>query len=241
VNVSVVVPAHNEEKLLGESLSRIRAAMRAFEQAGWSAELIVCDNNSTDRTTALAAAAGARVVFEPINQISRARNTGAAIATGDWLVFIDADSYPSPELLADVVQAVQRGDVVAGGATVEIDTDRAALRAVAVVWNLFSRLTRWAAGSFIFCEAATFRQIGGFSQSLYVGEEIDLFRRLKRVARRLHRRIVILYRHPLQTSGRKADLYSTREALLFNLNVLRTAGRALRDPKSAHMWYDGRR
>ena len=241
MNVSVVVPAHNEEKLLGESLGRIRAATAAFEQAGWSAELIVCDNNSTDRTAALAAAAGARVVFEPINQISRARNTGAAVATGDWLVFIDADSYPSPELIADVVQAVQRGDVLAGGSTVVIDTDRAAVRAVARAWNLLSRLTRWAAGSFIFCETATFRQVGGFSQSLYAGEEIDLSRRLKREARRQRRRIVILHRHPLQTSGRKAELYSAREALLFNLNVLLTAGRALRDPKSAHIWYDGRR
>jgi glycosyltransferase involved in cell wall biosynthesis len=241
VNISVVVPAHNEEKLLGESLRCIRAAMLVFEQAGWSAELIVCDNNSTDRTAALAAAAGARVVFEPINQISRARNAGAAVATGDWLVFIDADSYPSPELISDVVQVVQRGDVLAGGATVAIDTPRAAVRAVVAGWNLLSRLTRWAAGSFIFCEAATFRQVGGFSQSLYAGEEIDLFRRLKRVARRLRRRIVILHRHPLQTSGRKADLYSAREALLFNLKVLLTVGRALRDPKGAHIWYDGRR
>jgi glycosyltransferase involved in cell wall biosynthesis len=239
--VSVVIPAHNEEKLLGESLGRIRTAMRAFAEAGWSAELIVCDNNSTDRTAAIAAEAGARVVFEPINQISRARNAGAAAATGDWLLFIDADSYPSRELLSDVVQAVERGDVLAGGSTVAIDTDRAAVRRVAAVWNLISRLTRWAAGSFIFCETATFRQLGGFSQSLYAAEEIDLFRRLKREARRLGRKIAILHRHPLHTSGRKADLYSTREALTFNLNVLLTRGRALRDPKSAHIWYDGRR
>ncbi len=241
MNISVVVPAHNEEKLLGESLGRIRAAMDAFAQAGWSAELIVCDNNSTDRTAAIAAAAGARVVFEPINQISRARNAGAAAATGDWLLFIDADSYPSPELLSDVVRVVQRGHVLAGGSTVKIDTDRAAVRRVAAVWNFISRMTRWAAGSFIFCETATFRRIGGFSQSLYAAEEIDLFRRLKREARRQRRRIEILHQHPLHTSGRKADLYSAREALMFNLNVVLTAGRALRDPKGAHIWYDGRR
>lgn len=241
MKVSVVVPAYNEEKLLGESLGRIRAAMVPFERSGWSAELIVCDNNSTDRTAEIAAAAGARVVFEPINQISRARNTGAAAATGDWLVFVDADSHPSPELMSDVVQTLQRGEVVAGGATVAIDTGRAAVRAAVAGWNLLSRLTRWAAGSFIFCEAATFRQVGGFSQTLYAAEEIDLFRRLKREARRLRRRIVILHRHPLQTSGRKAELYSPREALLFNLRVLLTAGRSLRDPKGAHLWYDGRR
>ena len=77
-------------------------------------ELIVCDNNSTDRTAAIAAAAGAIVVFEPINQISRARNTGAARATGDWLLFVDADSFPTRELFADVVAAISSGACMAG-------------------------------------------------------------------------------------------------------------------------------
>jgi glycosyltransferase involved in cell wall biosynthesis len=241
VYVSVVVPAYNEALLLAESLGRIRAAMRAFDQAGWSSELIVCDNNSTDGTAAVAAAAGARVVFEPVNQISRARNAGAAAASGDWLVFIDADSYPTIDLLADVVRTVQRGDVIAGGATVAIDSPRPMLRAVAGWWNLVSRAARLAAGSFIFCNAAVFREIGGFSQTLYAAEEIDLSRRLKRVARRRGQRFVILHRHPLHTSARKADLYSAREMLRFNLDVVLTAGRALRDPKRAHIWYDGRR
>ena len=138
MKVSVVVPAYNEEKLLGESLGRIRAAMVPFERSGWSAELIVCDNNSTDRTAEIAAAAGARVVFEPINQISRARNTGAAAATGDWLVFVDADSHPSPELMSDVVRTLQRGEVLAGGATVAIDTGRVAVRAAGMKLSRFS-------------------------------------------------------------------------------------------------------
>ena len=74
MKVSVVVPAFNEERLLGDSLRAIREAMKAFEDA----ELIVCDNNSTDRTAEIARAAGAKVVFEPVNQISRAqRRCGA--------------------------------------------------------------------------------------------------------------------------------------------------------------------
>ena len=73
MKISVIVPAFNEEKVLGGSLRAIRTAMTVFEDA----ELIVCDNNSTDRTAAIAREAGASVVFEPLNQISRARNTGA--------------------------------------------------------------------------------------------------------------------------------------------------------------------
>ena len=100
MRLSVVVPAFNEERLLAETLRHIAAGMEVFRARGWSAELIVCDNNSTDRTAAIARAAGATVVFEPVNQIARARNRGAARAGGDWLLFVDADSSPSPALSA---------------------------------------------------------------------------------------------------------------------------------------------
>src|SRR5687768_18403295 len=107
MKVSVIVPAYNEERLLAGSLAATRDAMRAFDAAGWTSELIVCDNNSTDRTAEIARAAGATVVFEPHNQIGRARNAGAARATGRWLVFVDADSHPTPALLADAAAAMR--------------------------------------------------------------------------------------------------------------------------------------
>src|SRR5882672_5288336 len=118
MKISVVVPAFNEEALLARSLASIRAAMAAFDAPGWSAELIVCDNNSTDRTAEVARAAGAQVVFEPINQISRARNSGAARAAGDWLVFVDADSHPDAALFADAAEQIAGGRCMAGGSTV---------------------------------------------------------------------------------------------------------------------------
>jgi glycosyltransferase involved in cell wall biosynthesis len=72
MKISVVVPAFNEERLLPATLAGTRAGMQAFGERGWSSELIVCDNNSTDRTAEIARAAGARVVFEAVTQISRA-------------------------------------------------------------------------------------------------------------------------------------------------------------------------
>ena len=187
MKVSIIVPAFNEERLLGGSLAAIREAMTAFE----GAELIVCDNNSTDRTAEIARAAGARVVFEPVNQIARARNTGAAQASGDWLLFVDADSYPTLELFQETRAAIASG-CLAGGATVAFESADPVIRFWVAAWNSLSRRLRWAAGSFIFCEAAAFREVGGFSQELYAGEEIDLFQRLKRLARRRRREIVIL-------------------------------------------------
>src|SRR2546421_4563675 len=120
MQISIIIPAFNEERLLGESLRHVQAAMTAFTRRGWAAELIVCDNNSTDRTAEIARAAGATVVFEPVNQIARARNRGASEASGDWLVFVDADSHPTPELFAAVADEIERGRCLAGGCTIRI-------------------------------------------------------------------------------------------------------------------------
>src|ERR1700733_7365998 len=101
VKISVVIPAFNEEKLIGATLRSIQAAGAGFGEMGWHTEIVVCDNNSTNGTAELARAAGAKVVFEPVNQIGRARNTGAAAAEGDWLIFLDADSRPTSELFSE--------------------------------------------------------------------------------------------------------------------------------------------
>jgi glycosyltransferase involved in cell wall biosynthesis len=241
VKLSVVVPAFNEERLLAGALAAVRTALGALDQALWSSELIVCDNNSTERTAEIARAAGASVVFEPVNQIARARNAGAAQAGGEWLVFVDADSYPSRELFSEMLASIQTGQVLAGGATVHFETGDAMVRAWLAAWNALSRATRWAAGSFIFCEARAFRELGGFSEALYAGEEIDLFRRLKVLARRRGQSVVILHRHPLLTRDRKARLYTKREHFAFMLKTLLLAGRPLRDRKACYVWYDGRR
>ena len=241
MKISVVVPAFNEERLLAASLQGLREAMSAFARRGWAAELIVCDNNSTDRTAEIARAAGAQVVFEPVNQIGRARNAGAARAQGDWLIFVDADSSPSRALCEDVAQEIEVGRCLAGGSTVRVESDRRVVRWLGRLWNALSRINRWGAGAFVFCEAAAFERLGGFSQELYAAEEIDLFRRLKRLARRERRTITILHRHPLATSGRKARLYTVREMLRFMLKTVATGGRTLRNPNDCFSWYDGRR
>jgi len=239
VNISVIVPAFNEERLLPSGLAAIRAASAAFDARCWTSELIVCDNNSTDRTADIAREAGATVVFEPVNQIARARNAGAACASGDWLVFIDADSQPTRELFDELAVQIEGGRCLAGGSTVRFE-NRAA-RGFVAIWNGLSRLCSWAAGSFVFCRADAFRQVGGFSEALYAGEEIDLSRKLKRLARKTRRRIVILHRHPLATSDRKLRLYRSGEVLAFMLKASLTAGRALRDRDACFPWYDGRR
>jgi glycosyltransferase involved in cell wall biosynthesis len=241
MRISIVIPAFNEERLIAETLRAVNEAMAAFVRRGWEAELIVCDNNSTDRTATLAREGGARVVFEPMNQIGRARNSGAASATGDWLIFVDADSKPSPELFEGVSKLVERGDCLGGGCTVRLDGDHPLANCAVQLWNVISRILCWMAGSFIFCETAAFRKLGGFSQELFASEEIEFSKRLNLLARQRRKKIIILHEHPMLTSARKAHLYTLREHLWFLTKTLVGWGGTLRRREACHTWYDGRR
>ena len=241
MKISVIVPAFNEEKLIGSTLQSIKAAASAWDAIGWTYEIIVCNNNSTDRTAELAAAQGATVVFEPINQISRARNTGTRHATGDWVLFIDADSQPSAPLFAEFAKAIQGGECLGGGSTVKLEHGYPVGQFITSAWNLLSRLTKWAPGSFIFSERASFLKIGGFSEKLFVAEELELSQRLKSYAKQQGKRLIILHRHPLLTSARKMHLYSRSEHLRFLARTILRIGRPLRNRDECFVWYDGRR
>jgi glycosyltransferase involved in cell wall biosynthesis len=241
MKISIVVPAFNEEKLIAATLRGIQGAAASFVRIGWEVETIVCDNNSTDATAQIARSAGARVVFEPVNQIGRARNTGAAAATGDWLLFIDADSRPTPELFAEVAGQIQSGRCLAGGCTVLMDQRHWLGDGATGLWNAISRLRKWMAGSFIFCETAAFRKIGGFNPDLFASEELDLSKRLKKAAREAGKTVVILHRNPLLTSARKVQLYSRAELGRFLLNAVLRPRRTVTSREACSPWYDGRR
>ncbi|MSU41689.1 MAG: glycosyltransferase [Pedosphaera sp.] len=241
MKISVVVPAFNEEKLIADTLRSIRLASEAFAARGWEWEMVVCDNDSTDRTAELARAGGARVVHEPMRQIARSRNAGAAVATGDWLVFVDADSQPSPGLFGAVAEVIVGGRHLGGGSTVTMDDTRLWFRIGLAFWNGISRTCRWMAGSFIFCERRVFQEMGGFNEALYAAEEIEFSRRLKSRARREGKKLVILRRHPLLTSSRKVHLYTPWEIARFMLRTVLSGGRTLGTRQQCEIWYDGRR
>lgn len=239
--LSVVIPAYNEEKLIAGTIAGVRASLRGAGMGAQNFEIIVCDNASTDATAALAAAAGARVVFEPERQIARSRNAGASLARAPWLLFLDADSWPDAGLMGELLAVIAAGRVVAGGATMRMQAVPLSIVLGCRVWNLISRLCGWAAGAFIFCRRDAFCAIGGFGLEFYVAEEIDFSRRIKRwgAARGLGFRI--LHRFPLLTSGRKGSLYSQGEIWVLLLRMLRHPRRFFRDPRLLGLWYDGRR
>lgn len=242
MKLSIVIPAWNEEKLLADTLAALRqASAQALGPAGIETEWIVCDNNSTDRTAEIARAGGAAVVFEPVNQIGRARNTGAAAATGDWILFVDADSRPSAGLLAGLAAAMRDDACLGGGSILRMEDLPLFGRILLNSWNRISRLFRYPAGSFLFVRADAFRECGGFDTRLFAGEEIEFARRLKAIGRRRGRRLKILTSHPMTTSARKLTLYRPSEHFRLLARAVLTGGRALRRRENCPIWYDGRR
>lgn len=113
--VSVVVPARDEEL----SIARTVGAVLAQGQPGLEIEVLVVDDESRDRTAAAARAAGARVLRIPPSAAggnpAAARNHGARAATGDPVVFLDADCEPGPGWLRALLAAHDRGAEAVGG------------------------------------------------------------------------------------------------------------------------------
>jgi len=123
---SVVVPAHNEEQLLSSGLDAIAEANRSV--AG-EVEVIVVANRCTDRTVEIARAAGARVVVNDARNIAAVRNAGAATATGDVFVSIDADCVMSPFAFSEMERLLRTGRYVGGGARVRMERSSVGIRA----------------------------------------------------------------------------------------------------------------
>ena len=202
LDLSILIPAWNEADCLQETIERVGDALRANEADGLEWEIIVCDNASTDDTPQIARRAGARVTFEPERGIARARNAGARVARGEWLLFIDADSYPTPALVSDVCALVGEGGIVGCGAT---------MRPIGGTWWMRLKIQRdsvllplvgLSAGVFLLCRQDAFRAIGGFSADLYALEELDFVVRLRRYGRARELDFRILREHPVVTSAR---------------------------------------
>jgi glycosyltransferase involved in cell wall biosynthesis len=218
VDYSIIVPAYNEETLLADTLGQLKAAMAAQALQG---ELIVADNNSIDRTAEIARENGAQVVFEPVNQISRARNAGARVAQGRYLVFVDADTQIAPALLGKALDNLESGRCVGGGAVVVLDSGmHIGARLVLRFWNWLSAQLSLAAGCFIYCRREDFEHCGGFSEQVYASEEIWLSRCLKRAGREDGRRFCVIGAPGALSSGRKLHWYGQGAQLALLLVLL---------------------
>src|SRR5215831_11627716 len=202
--ISFVVPAHDEERLIAETLRAIHAAARPL---GEPFEVLVVDDASADRTGAIARELGARVVRVEHRQIAATRNAGARESTGAMLVFVDADTLVTEAVVRGAVRAMRDG--AAGGGSAFRFGGRVPLwgRVMEAVAVPLYRVAGLASGCCLFCTREAFRATGGFDEGLFGAEEAAMSRALRRQGR------FVVLRETVTTSGRKLRAYSSREVL----------------------------
>ncbi|UIZ57380.1 glycosyltransferase family 2 protein [Acinetobacter sp. SCLZS86] len=109
MKVSIVLPAKNESAAIGQTLAQIQQLQLAHE-------IIVVNDGSTDQTKQVAESAGAKVVTHPYSKGNGAAiKTGARTATGDIIVFMDADGQHDPQDITRLIEKIEQGyDLVVG-------------------------------------------------------------------------------------------------------------------------------
>lgn len=235
VKLSFIIPAHNEAAALPSTLASVHAAACAIQAVG-SYEVIVVDDASTDATATIARAGGARVVSVALRKIAAVRNAGVTAreggASGDVLVFLDADTQLPAATLWAAVRALEQG-AVGGGAAVRADRRLNPFAWLVLHgWNAMSRLRRWAAGCFIFVRRDVFERIGGFDERYFATEELDFSDRVKARGR------FVILREPVVTSARKmAAVRAGEHARLIWRWVLR-GRKAFERREGLDLWYD---
>jgi glycosyltransferase involved in cell wall biosynthesis len=209
---SIIIPAFNEAAYLGSALASVKNAQSSF--AHQTGEIIVVDNNSTDQTPQIAKSFGVTVVFEPVNQISLARNRGAQAAKGKYLIFLDADTALSEQLLRKTLELLDSGKIAGGGTLLDHSSaEPLKVKRLIQLWNLISRFRNLAAGLYLFCLKQAWQDIGGFDETVYIAEELIFSKQLKKWAKKHNMRFCILD-IPIQTSWRKFQWFTYKTIVL---------------------------
>jgi glycosyltransferase involved in cell wall biosynthesis len=230
--LSFIVPAHNEECELPAALQAIR---RAADAARQPYEIVVANDDSNDRTAAIAEEFGARVIDVQLRQIAAVRNAGACAAKGDIFFFVDADTHITPTHVTAALEALE-GGYVGGSARIALDAEvpfwaRMFLR----VFALFYFGANLGVGAFMFMRRESFEEVGGFDEQYFAGEEMYLTIALKKLGR------FKLLPEPITTSARKVRMHSGMHVFRQWIGMMLGGPEALRNRERLSLWYDGKR
>jgi glycosyltransferase involved in cell wall biosynthesis len=181
VDISVIIPARNEQRLIRQTLEHVLAACRFLSDTTSSGHLIwevlLVDNGSTDETANIVrelAESQVRVVQHHVAGAARARNAGRKHSHGRVLIFVDADTMIPRESLFRILEHCRQQQNVAG--ITSLGTLDGGIRA-RVWWGFWNTVRRLpfprakAMPAFMFCTAHTFDSFGPFDENVAIGEE----------------------------------------------------------------------
>lgn len=200
MDFSIIIPAKNEEKNIGDCLDSINA----ITLEGVRFEVLVVDNGSSDRTVEIAKAKGARVFEKPDFTISGLRNFGASQAKGKILAFLDADCTVASDWLCEASRYLNRSDVSCFGGPPGIPSN------ATWVQNAWFRVRKkkglveeveWLESMNMFISQDNFALVGGFNEDLVTCEDYDISVRLKQLGQIVADQRIVAVHH-----GEAADI-----------------------------------
>lgn len=231
MDLSFIIPAHNEEIMIAKVIQAIHAAVGPL---GREYEVVVADDGSTDRTGEIARENGAKVFRHERRQIAATRNLGWRNSSGAMLIFVDGDTLVTPQCVAEAVAAMD-GGAAGGGAPVVFDGQVPGYaRMLIPAATALAKWLRLTGGAYLFCKRSALDAVGGWNEEFYAAEEIELAKRLKTQGP------FVIVPSAAITSGRKLRTHSGREIFgLFAKGIFRP--RSLKDRSSLDFFYGKRR
>jgi len=204
--ISIIVPAYNEEKYIGITLSSIKQAQHLLlSEKGISAEIIVVDNDSTDSTANIARSFEAEVFNEPTHNVAKVRNVGANRANGEILVFVDADVVVPERLLCRIHEAMSDELCIGGAVDTNYQPAKYLVKVYLRMWRFVGKVAGMAQGATQFCRKDVYASLNGYDETLYMGEDVDFYRRLKRYAKRCNGYVQFIDDIQVSPSSRRFD------------------------------------
>ena len=173
--ISVIIPAHNEEKYLGQTLDSLR------NQNFLDYETIVVPNGCTDQTEQVANQylnQSTKIISLNEANVSTARNIGAKHATGELLLFLDADTLLHPTTLQTIAQKFT--GAVATTKT-QPDNNKLKFRFALGFKNLYNQTIYQGCSGALICRKDHFHSVGGYHPPLKVKEHRKLIIKLKKL------------------------------------------------------------
>lgn len=232
VELSFIIPAHNEEAAIGVTLDAINNIICSIARP---CEIIVVDDCSTDATARIAMQRNAKVIGVCHRQIAATRNAGGQAAHGEILFFVDADTVANERAVRAALRAIDRG-AVGGGAPVYFDGGAPLYARLLLLWlGIFMRIAALSGGAFLFCRRETFQAIGGFDERLYGAEDVAMCWSLKR-----HGRFALIWSH-VQTSGRRVRGTNGFHMVMGLLRMAVFPRMLTQRSRVQRIWYDSNR
>jgi rSAM/selenodomain-associated transferase 2 len=176
MNISIIIPALNEEENIGKLISYLK------KNAGKEIiEVIVVDGGSNDATVFKSNEAGAQVVVSPQKGRAVQMNLGATLANGDVLYFIHADTFPSPHFIKDILGAVSQGYELGRYKTKFLSSNP--LLRLNEWFTSFDLFVCMGGDQTLFVTKKLFTELQGFKPDMYLMEEYEFCKRAREKAK----------------------------------------------------------